>query len=411
MQYPLRALAGLLFCLSIWLVPALAAAQFSDPDLDYTLTETAVQGDGVLQNFTVSAPLTQPVTYTLSEAGSGVADDFPYSGMSVYLGMAPAVTVSNTGRARVVKFKDGVAKTPIGDWAGYKGRFDAVMVRSQTGTIDLGPDRLTVSWPAGARPDLMILRGKPDSAVPPGNDTVMDIRRLQYAHLPRWMRALCRGVEGLYKGIASVTGLGWVLSLVLFAVVIKVLLLPISWITARFQNQANAHKAALEPIFEEIKQNHKGETAHNKVMAAYKARGITPYYSLKPLLATMISLPVLIAIFNMLGEIDPLRGASALWIDDLAYPDALATLPMRVPAFGSAFNLLPFLMAGVTCVSAFMLKSETASAREISRQKRNLYLMAAVFFVIFYPFPAVMVLYWTLATLLQPVANFVMKSR
>jgi len=181
-------------------------------------------------------------------------------------------------------------------------------------------------------------------------------------------------------------------------------------LTTRFQNQANSHKTALEPIFDDIKNNFKGEVAHNKVMAAYKARGITPYYSLKPLLATMISLPVLIAIFNMLGEVEPLRGAAGLWADSLAYPDALAQISTRLPLFGESFNLLPFIMAGVTFFSAYTLKSATASPREIQRQKRNLFLMGSVFFLVFYPFPSAMVLYWTLSTILQSAANKMIKS-
>ena len=40
---------------------------------------------------------------------------------------------------------------------------------------------------------------------------------------------------------------------------------------------------------------------------------------------------------------------------------------------------------------------------DMKAQKRNLYLMAAGFLILFYPFPAGMVLYWTLSNILQTV--------
>ena len=402
-----------LICLPLCLVlflPSLSYGNFSNSDVSYDITETPTQRDGKLRQFTFIEELRTPLTYTLKLEDLGVKDNYAYSGMAVYLGMAPAVKVMENGRVFALKFKKDEAVKSDGEWTGYKGRFKAVLARTKSGVITASPETLSITWPMGVTPDLTILSGTLDSSNAPTSNDLVNLRRLKYAHLPRWMRALCRWVEALYTGIQSVTGLGWGLSLLLFAIVIKLILFPVAILTARFQKQANTHKAALEPIFADIKSNFKGETAHNKTMAAYKARGITPYYSLKPLLATMISLPVLIAIFNMLGEVEPLRGASAFWIDSFAYPDAAAPLPTTLPLFGNAFNVLPFLMAGVTFLSAYTLKSASASSQEISRQKRNLYLMGTAFFVIFYPFPSAMVLYWTLSTVLQSAANKFIKN-
>jgi YidC/Oxa1 family membrane protein insertase len=390
----LFAFAGLL------LTPSLSYAKFSDNAVNVTISEE-IMPQGVLKSFTFAETAPSALVYEFDLQSSGVRDDYPYSGMAVYLGMAPAVKVMKNGRVHRIKPKDGKAVISDGNWSGYKGRFKAVLAQSETGVISLTPDLMSISWPAGTAPDLRIFIANPDSAATPSSAEVPDIRKLQYVHLPRWMRTLCRLVEGLYKSIQSTLGLGWGISLLLFAIVIKILLLPIALLTTRFQNHVNSHKTALEPIFDDIKKNFKGEAAHNRVMAAYKARGITPYYSLKPLLATMISLPVLIAIFNMLGEIAPLRGAGGLWIESYAYPDAIAKIQAPLPVFGNSLNILPFIMAGVTFLSAYTLKSVTASPREIKNQKRNLYLMGAAFFVIFYPFPSAMVLYWTLSTLLQ----------
>ena len=403
------ALVFLFACVLGLLTPSLSYAQFSDDTVKVSITEGEVAG-GVLKKFTFAEATKSHLVYELSLQSSGVKDGYRYSGMAVYLGIAPAVKVMKNGHVRIIKFKDGENVISDGNWTGYKGRFKAALARSETGTISVTPDMMTISWPAGVTADLEIFTGNPDTSAAPTVDGLVDIRTLQYAHLPRWMRVLCRLVEGLYKGIQSVTGLGWGVSLLLFAIVIKLMLFPVTMLTTRFQNQTNTHKKALEPIFDDIKNNFKGEIAHNKVMAAYKARGITPYYSLKPLLATMISLPVLIAIFNMLGEVEPLRRAGGLWFNSFAYPDAIAAAPAPIPLFGQTLNILPFIMAGVTFFSAYKLQSATASPREIKQQKRNLYLMGAAFFVIFYPFPSAMVLYWTLSTVLQSIITLFRKS-
>lgn len=96
-----------------------------------------------------------------------------------------------------------------------------------------------------------------------------------------------------------------------------------------------------------------------------------------------------------------LQGAEFLWIDNLAYPDAVAALPFAVPAMGNQLNLLPFIMLLVSLLATVAFSAPHSSAADSRRQKRNLYLMSAAFFFLFYPFPAAMVLYWTVNNALQ----------
>ena len=379
--------------------PNVSFAQFSDEDLNSRVSED-VSNDIMLQTIAFDEPLEKPLTYQLLNTVGDIKAGNDYTGMAVYLGATHIVQIKENKSIKQIKLKSNQTAVLSGDWVGFKGRFETVLLRSKNGDVTISEDSILVSWPAGITPDLTILSGYPDSRAKPSLESP-DVTKLKYIHLPKPMRLLCVFVETLYKGIKTFTGLGWGASLILFAILIKLLLFPVSKLTAKFQNEANVHKTALEPIFEDIKKNHKGEVAHNKIMAAYKSRGITPYYSLKPFLATMISLPVLIAIFNMLGEIEPLRDSSFLWIESLAYNDKIMTIPISLPIFGSALNLLPFLMAGVTFLSANKLKNATASSREIKRQKRNLYMMGSVFFLVFYPFPSAMVMYWTLSTAMQ----------
>ena len=160
-------------------------------------------------------------------------------------------------------------------------------------------------------------------------------------------------------------------------------------------------QARLAPELEAIKANFSGEEAHNKFMAAHKTHGVTPFYNLKPFLLTLAPVPFLIAIFNVLGESDKIAGHSFMWISDLAYPDAVFDFGVHIPLLGNSINLLPILMTLLTVFAALLYQNKIVSAKELRRQKLNLYFMAFGFLLLFYPFPSAMVLYWTFANIWQ----------
>ena len=70
-------------------------------------------------------------------------------------------------------------------------------------------------------------------------------------------------------------------------------------------------------------------------------------------------------------------------------------LPFVLPFFGGHFNLLPAVMTLLTVLSALTQRDESLTPLLRKKQQRQLYLMAGAFFLLFYTFPAGMVLYWT----------------
>ncbi len=168
-----------------------------------------------------------------------------------------------------------------------------------------------------------------------------------------------------------------------------------------------------EQPLQEIKANYDGQEAHERIMAAHKDLGVSPFYTLKPMLGMFIQVPILVAVFNMLGELPFLSGQTFWWMSNLAYPDAVLSFTEAgsgIPFFGSTLNLLPILMTVVTIGLAISYKDHVAPVSETRKQKRNLYLMAIAFFVLFYPFPSAMVLYWATANVLQVVQQLVTKK-
>lgn len=231
-------------------------------------------------------------------------------------------------------------------------------------------------------------------------DEFPQFSEIKYAHLWNWLRQISLGIEWLLTTLNLMVG-HWGWSIVLLSVVMKLLLMPFSLLTLKYQKMVSKNQTLLAPRLAEIKQKYTGEKAHNEMMAAHKALGITPFYSLKPMLSNLIQIPILVAIFNVLGEMSALEGQPFLWVNDLSLPDTLFDLGFAIPLLGSGFNLLPILMTVITLLSTIYYKNDLAPAAETKKQKINLYLMAFAFFVLFYPFPASMVLYWAMANVLQ----------
>ncbi len=404
-------------CSTVFMSAGFAAAEDNPPQ---ELTSKIQQADfkiSSVQNFTDETSLKTFVREAGSEMklvlpnlSKFVEDDYEYRGLAQYLGGSLLVKITPEGRVSKLKLKDKAATVSGENWAGFRGRFQSVLLRSSGAQMYFTSEGLEIVFSEREAATIDVIYGFQDSNETQITD-VVDLKDLQYIQLPAWLRWIARGIEQLYKLIYDIAPLGWGFCLILLAVFIKLAMAPLTALTSRFQKEVNEHKSALEPIFDDIKKNYKGEEAHEKTMAAYKARKITPYYVLTPMLSTMIGLPILIAIFNMLGEVLPLKNSEFLWIDSLAYPDKIGTLPFSIPFFGNALNLLPFLMMLVTIVSTTSMNSPIANSREISKQKRNLYLMAITFFFIFYNFPSGMVLYWTVVVFLQLIFDkFITRS-
>lgn len=226
-------------------------------------------------------------------------------------------------------------------------------------------------------------------------------QKLKYSHLWEPFRLLSIKIEEIILWLHSLHGLGWGMTIILLSLLFKVFILPANLLLTRSQRNVSHIQARLAPELEIIKANFSGEEAHNKFMAAHKAQGVTPFYNLKPLLLTLAPVPFLIAIFNVLGEFDKIAGHSFMWVSDLAYPDAVFDFGIYIPSLGNSINLLPILMALLWVFAALIHQNKIVSSKELRKQKVNLYFIALLFLLLFYPFPAAMVLYWTFANIWQ----------
>jgi len=302
---------------------------------------------------------------------------------------------TGAGFERLERSEDGSALLDAGRWVGFRNRFWALMVRAdENAQVALEDDALTIVFPPGdARAlDVRFFSGPLRFDTLRAEDPVLS--GVLFQELWFWMRWLTLGLLFLWEGLSRLVTVAGV-AIVLTSLAVKILMLPLTTVATRWQRDVNEKQSLLLPRIREIKSSSKGEERHRRILELHERSGIHPMFALKSLLGVAIQVPVFFAAYHMLGENFDLNGVAFLWIRDLAMPDRLATLPFHVPFFGNGLNVLPFLMTGVTLLSSWAVDDPSLSPELRARQRRNLYLMAAAFFVLFYTFPAGMVLYWT----------------
>jgi len=183
-------------------------------------------------------------------------------------------------------------------------------------------------------------------------------------------------------------------SIIFFALLIKVVLYPLSRALFKSQQKVFTINNIINPKLQDIKNSYHGEDRHFKVLEMYKKLGISPNYKIYPALIALIQIPILISIFNTLGEMPQVSAQRFLWIADLSRPDMISFLPFSIPFLGNSFNFLPLLMSIFVFLSGVLYIEDNLDTYQKKSKIKQSFFMAAIFFVIFYPFPASMVLYW-----------------
>jgi len=303
--------------------------------------------------------------------------------------------------------EEEAAEKEVADWFGYRNRYWALMAsppepvgaRFESDENRQDAEIRVDSGPAGTWS--FYLGPVEPNVLKNADERLPD---LLYAGLWFWLRWICLGLFHLLAGIKLLIP-SWGMAIMAMSLTVNILMLPLSRIADRFQQQVNETEARLAPELQRIKKNFKGEEEAAKILALYKTERVHPLYSLKSLMGVAVVIPVFIGAFDMLAENIHLLNTSFFWISDLSHPDDLFQLPFELPFFGAEFNLLPFLMTGLSFIASMLHKPLALDAELRGRQVRNMILLALAFFVLFYTFPAGMVLYWTTNNLISVIKS------
>ncbi len=345
---------------------------------------------------TLTVPAGQ--TLWLQSGEAFIPEQLPGFGQ-IYSRVRP-VAVNRDGQTIFEDFADDdprVAATSV-DWTGIRNRYWAVLFRPA------GEASIAVRLPAPDQPALTMFGARQYElyAGPVEWRTLKsvapELSEMLFAALWDFLRALTFGMLLLLEFIHRLVG-NYGIAIILLSLSVKVLMYPLTALADSWQRQVNETHTLLKPELDAIRREYKGEDAHRRTLAVYEKHGISQFYTFKSAAGFLIQIPVFIAAFDMLAENFALAEMSFAWIDDLAKPDRLFALPFVLPFFGGYLNLLPFLMTFLSALAALLQAEKSLSADLQRQQSVRLYFMSAAFFVLFYTFPAGMVLYWTSSNL------------
>ncbi|TFW31131.1 membrane protein insertase YidC [Massilia horti] len=214
--------------------------------------------------------------------------------------------------------------------------------------------------------------------VAPGLELVKDYGMLTVIAKPMfWVMEKIHGALGNW---------GW--TIIAFTILIKLLFFPLS--AAGYRSMAKMKVVA--PKMQAIRERHKDDPVkmNQATMELYKSEKINPLGGCLPILVQM---PVFIALYWVLQASVEMRGAPWIgWIHDLTAPDP--------------FFILPILYA----ISMFLTQKMNPAPADPVQAKMMLF-MPLVFSVMFFFFPAGLVLYWVVNNLISMAQQYVITKK
>jgi YidC/Oxa1 family membrane protein insertase len=179
---------------------------------------------------------------------------------------------------------------------------------------------------------------------------------------------------------------GW--SIILLTILVRAAMTPL---TVK-QMRSMERMRRIQPMIKEIQEKYADDRQKQSeaMMSLYRQEKVNPLGGCFPML---LQLPVFIGLFYALRSSIQLRQAPFLgWIDDLAAPDLLFTVP------GVVFpvRVLPLLMGA----SMFVQQKMTPMQVDPAQARMMLIMMPLMMTVVSYSFPSGLVLYWMMSNVL-----------
>ncbi len=181
------------------------------------------------------------------------------------------------------------------------------------------------------------------------------------------------------------------LVIIVFALFMKILLNPLT----KKQMESMKKMGQLSPKMQAIREKYKDNPMkqNEEIMKLYKEEKINPAGGCLPML---LQLPILYALFGVFQSTIELRQQPfILWINDLAAPDVIFTLPFKIPLFGIDQVSGVALLMGITM---FIQQKMTMTD---PKQKAMVYILPVMLTLLFFSFPSGLNLYYFTFNLLS----------
>ena len=247
------------------------------------------------------------------------------------------------------------------------------------GKIDNGLYRIGMQVPLGVVAPGATFVEKARLFVGPQEESVLETIAPGFELLKDYgyLTILAKPIFWLLENIHAYVG-NWGWSIILLTILIKLVFFPLS--AASYKSMARMKE--VQPRLVAMKEQYKGEPQklNQAMMEMYRKEKINPLGGCLPV---VIQIPVFISLYWVLLSSVEMRGAPwVLWIHDLSVPDP--------------YYILPIVMA----VSMFVQTKLNPTPPDPIQAKVMMY-MPIVFSIMFFFFPAGLVLYWVVNNLLS----------
>lgn len=140
-------------------------------------------------------------------------------------------------------------------------------------------------------------------------------------------------------GLLTSLGLGYGIAIILFTILIKLVMSPITYKSFLSQAKMKVLRPELNELNEKFKDPVKKQ---QETMKLYNKAGVNPMAGCIP---ALIQLPFMYASFQFFPSAIQLRQQGFLWANDLSSFDQIAKLPFSIPLYGDHISLFPILAA------------------------------------------------------------------
>lgn len=194
----------------------------------------------------------------------------------------------------------------------------------------------------------------------------------------------------------------YALIILLLVLLVKLLLLPLSYRAYLSTAKMKLLKPALDEIKERLGHDmHKVQMEHMKL---YKEFGVNPLGGLGLIILQM---PILFAMFYLIPNMIQFRGKALLWAADASTFDSILNLPFNIPLYGSHVSLFTLLMT-ISTILHTMANSDMKSQQ--GPIKMLAYTMPITFMLILNSFPSALSFYYFISNLATLGIQFVIKN-
>jgi YidC/Oxa1 family membrane protein insertase len=181
--------------------------------------------------------------------------------------------------------------------------------------------------------------------------------------------------------------------ILLLVVLIKLVTWPLTYKTYESQ----ARMKVLKPELDEIKAKHGDDQVktQQETMKLYTQFGVSPLSGCVP---TLLTLPILFAMFQFFPNAIELRQQPFLWAHDLSTYDNPIILPFALPFLGSHISLFTVLMTISTLFMTYQSNQMNTAAMQ-GPMKFYSYLMPLIFFFVLNSFASGLTWYYLVSNL------------